>query len=512
MKFKHINKLMVSGLMATLIAFSACDVTDLDPVTLVPEAQGFDDIGKIRGNILGVYDAAQRGWFLGSIQRGYPFGAAHIQQGDMRSGDMYNDQLFYEITYINGWSPTTANQAGMWIGTYRLINRANVVLEGLENALANGVIDEEEYGSFRAEMLFIRALSHWQLVTDFSRPYADDPSQMGIPVRTFAVNDVDRITQAEQIGRGTVAETYTAILADLDQAEAQGGDIGPFRASRYAAIALKTRVKLHQEDWAGVLEEFAKLTNTLDASPDGPFRNPTGGNEMIMAFQNSPESNPGVNGALAAMYGNPALGARGLVKISPLIWVEPFWLEGDLRRSELTSINPSGPQQGIFTTKYDGYINRDDPSPIIRYAEAVLNAAEANARLGNSEVAVTLLNSVRNRSVPAGTAPYTAAGLGAQPGGIVQAIINEKRIEFLAEGIAWYDIHRRSGMGEIPGIPPKVPSRSVNNINQYLPGVWSDPNSLDHSLPYTDPQFVWPIPLQEIVNNPLLAGQQNPGY
>lgn len=512
MILKHINKLMVGVLSVSLLAVSACDVTDLSPVTLLPEEQGFDDIDKIEGNILGVYDAAQRGWYLGAIGRGYPFGAAHIQQGDMRSGDMYNDQAFYEFTYISGWTPTTANNVGMWIGTYRLINRANVVLEGLETALANGVIDEEQYGNLRGEMLFIRALSHWQLVTDFSRPYSDDPSQMGIPVRTFAVNDVARIDEAEQIGRGTVAETYAAILADLDEAETLGGNIGPFRASRSAAIALKTRVKLHQEDWAGVLEEFAKLDHSLDASPEGPFRNPVGGNEMIMAFQNTPESNPGINGALPAMYGNPALGARGLVKISPLIWVAPFWVEGDIRRTELTSINPTGAQQGIFTTKYDSYINRDDPSPIIRYAEAVLNAAEANARLGNSDEAVELLNSVRSRAVPAGTAPYTAAGLGAQQGGIVQAIINEKRIEFLAEGIYWYDIHRLSGMGEKDGIPPKVPSRAVNNINQYQPGVWDDPDRLDHSLPYTAPQFIWPIPNQETVNNPVLAGQQNPGY
>ena len=503
----NINKLMVSVFAAALLAASACDVTDLNPVTLVPEEQAFDDIGKIEGNILGVYDAAQRGWFLGLPQRGYPFGAAHIQQGDMRGGDMYNDQLFYEITYINGWSPTTANQSGMWISTYRLINRVNVVLEGLETALAGGVIDQEQYENFRGEMLFIRALSHWQLVTDFSRPYSDDPSMMGIPYRDFAVNDVGRINEAEQVGRGTIAEDYAGILSDLDQAELQAAEIGPFRASRSAAIALKTRIKLHQEDWGGVLEEFAKLDQTLDASPVNPFRAPEGGTEMIMAFQHTPESNAGVNGGLPAMYGNPALGGRGLVKISPLIWVEPFWLEGDLRRTELTTSNPDG----IFTSKYPSYILRDDPSPVIRYAEAVLNAAEANARLGNAEVAVALLNSVRNRSVPAGTAEYTAAGLAGEEGGIVQAIINEKRIEFLAEGIYWYDIHRLSGMGEKDGIPAKVPSRSVNSLAQYQPGFWG-PEDLDHSLPYESTLFVWPLPLQEIVNNPLLAGQQNPGY
>jgi starch-binding outer membrane protein, SusD/RagB family len=503
MKLLTIKRIFVAVLSSAFLAMSACDVTDQTPVTLVPEDEAFADAGKVMGNILGVYDAAQRGWYLGAIQRGYPFGAAHIQQGDMRSGDMYNDQLFYEITYINAWSPTTANQEGQWLATYRLINRINIVLEGLDEALGNGVIDQEEYDSYRAEMLFIRGLSHYDLVINFSRPYSDDPSMMGIPLRLFAVNDVALINEAEQVGRGTVAGTYEQILADLNEAEALGTEIWPFRASRSAAIAFKTRVKLHQQDWAGVIEEFNKLDFGLAPSPDQPFRDQTG---MIFAFQNTPESNPGVNGALAAMYGNPQLGGRGLVKVSPLIWNEPFWLQGDLRRELLTTRGPDG----IYTSKYDGYVNRDDPAPIIRYAEAVLNAAEAHARLGNLDQAVGLLNAVRNRSVPEGTPGYTAAGLGGQMG-IIQGIINEKRIEFLAEGVYWYDIHRLSGMGEMNGIPPKVPSRGVNDISQYQPGVFG-PEDLDHSLPYSDPQFVWPIPLQEIINNPLLAGQQNPGY
>lgn len=508
MILKTINKkIALATFTVSLLAVGACDITDQSPVTLVPEEQAFADAGKVQGNILGVYDAAQRGFYLGTIQRGYPFGAAHIQQGDMRSGDMYNDQLFYEVTYINGWTPTSANQEGMWIGTYRLVNRINVVLEGLQTALENGVINQDLYDSYRGEMLFLRALSHFQLVTDFSRPFSDDPSQMGVPYRDFAVSNTERVLEAEQVGRGTVAETYDRILQDLDMAEELGTDIGPFRASRGAAIALKTRVKLHQLDYAGVLEEFAKLEYTLSPTPADPFNSPDGNPESIFSLQNTAESNPGTNGALAAMYGNPAEGGRGLVKISPLIWTAPFWLEGDSRR-EITSSNADG----IFTAKYTGYINRDDPTPIIRYAEAVLNAAEANARLGNNGEATNLLNSVRSRAVPAGTAPYTAAGLAGQQGGVLQAIWNEKRIEFLAEGIWWYDIHRLSGLGELSGIPPKVPSRSVNSIELYEPGVWDDPEDLDHSLEYESNLFIWPLPLQEVVNNPVLAGQQNPGY
>ncbi|MBS9523473.1 RagB/SusD family nutrient uptake outer membrane protein [Litoribacter alkaliphilus] len=502
MKMNIKNSLKITAFCASLLAFSACDVTDQSPVTLVPEEEAFSDAGKVQGNILGVYDAAQRGWYLGAIDRGYPFGAASIQQGDMRGGDMYNDQLFYEVTYINGWSPTTANNEGQWIGTYRLINRINVVLEGLQEALANGVIDQGAYDSYRAEMLFLRAFSHWDLVINFSRPYSDDPSSLGIPYRDFAVNNTDLVSEAEQIDRGTVAGVYARVLADLDEAEELGGDIGPFRASRGAAIAFKAKVKLHQDDWAGVLEEYGKLGYALAPSPEVPFRSPDGNTESIFSLNNTAESNPGVNGALPAMYGNPAEGGRGLVKISPVIWNAPFWLEGDARRTELTSSSDIG----IFTSKYDDYINRGNPTPLIRYAEIVLIAAEAHARLGDEGQALELLNSVRDRAIPEGAASLTAGDLS---DGILQAIWNEKRVELLAEGAYWYDIHRLSGRGDMDGIPAKAPSRSITSIDFYAPDA---DISLDHSLPYSSNLFIWPIPLQEVVNNPVLAGQQNPGY
>lgn len=50
-------------------------------------------------------------------------------------------------------------------------------------------------------------------------------------------------------------------------------------------------------------------------------------------MSDSQNSNPGVNGALANMYGNPNLGSRGLVKISPIIWGGEFWHPEDRRRS-----------------------------------------------------------------------------------------------------------------------------------------------------------------------------------
>lgn len=497
-------KLALAG-MALVGVASSCDVTELVPANLIPDQEAFATPSRVNSAVLGVYEAAQRGYYNGSVDRGYPFGAANVEQGDMRGEDMYNDQAFYEVTYTNGYNPQSANNNGMWIGTYRMINRANIVLENLDAALANGVLTQAERDQYRGEMLFLRALGHHEMLIHFSRPFSDDPNAMGIPYRTFAINDVTKVPAGEAVSRGTVAEGYTQLLADLNEAETLMATGTAGRANKGAAIALKSRVKLHMEDWAGVIAEYEKIKGNyaVTADPAAPFR-AVSSTDNIFSFLNSEGSNPNVNGALAAMYGNPADGGRGLVKVSPLIWRADFWHTEDTRRSNLTGRNGAG----IYTTKYIDYVTRTDPNPILRFSEVVLNAAEAHAQLGALNDAVALLNTVRDRALPASVPSYTVAGLGGQAG-VLTAVYNERRIEFLAEGRRWPDIHRLSGAGVMNGIPAKATSRTVTNIDYY---TTDRVISTDHALEYSSHLFVWPIPLEEIQTNTTAPLVQNPGY
>ena len=503
MKLNRISKILTVS--AVLVGMNACDVTDIDPANRIPESVAFSDAARVATTVNGVYEAAQQGFYLGAVQRGYPFGAASTEQGDMKGEDMYNDQLFYEVTYTNAWNPTTANNNGMWISLYRLINRANIVFDGVGQAEESGAITTEAANRYRGEMLFIRALSHHELLIHYSRPYSDDPSLPGVPYRTVAIDDAGKVEAGiEASDRGTIEQAYANLLQDLDQAEQLlESEDRPYRATKGAAIALKTRIKLHMRDWPGVLTEAAKLEALeyeLTETPDGPFATWTS-SESVFSLQNSSASSPGVNGALVSMYGNPALGGRGLVKISPVIWKASFWLEDDLRRTDLTSESGTG----VFTTKYYRFGTNDDAVPLIRYAEVVLNAAEAHARLDENDDALELLNSVRDRALADPTDSYTLAGLG---GGLLDAIHNERRIEFLAEGKRWSDIHRLSGEGLMDGIPLKAQTRSVTTIDQYGNATVN----MDHSLEYSSTTFIWPIPLEETLYNPILAAQQNPGY
>ena len=201
---------------------------------------------------------------------------------------------------------------------------------------------------------------------------------------------------------------------------------------------------------------------------------------------------------------------RALVAISPIIWNDPQWLANDKRREMDVMVKKSG--TGLFTYKYKDPTTRSDASPLLRYAEVLLNRAEAKARVGDATYLVDL-NAVRNRSL---VNPATEAYLAfATPKAAVEAIIKEKRIEFLAEGMRWGDVHRLQGdpLVSTNGIPAKYRNGQAPVAADYQVGVSYVIKASDvAAIPYSSDKFLWPIPTRETSANPVLAGQQNPGY
>lgn len=527
----------IPALTFSLLLTTSCDkeVLELTPADRITELAAFENAARVELAVAGVYDAAQSGFYLGSFvnNRGYPFGAASVEQGDVRGEDMFNHEAFYAITYENTFSPATANNQHMWETLYALINRANVVMEALPAASTGGIITEAQLKEYQGELLFLRALAHHELLIHFARPYdhTADASHPGVPYRTSAINTGARVDEAQAQGRNTVKECYDKIIEDLNTAEANlaatrsSAALKLTRATKGAAIALKTRVLLHKKDYAGVITEGNKIVPaaapfvspvggyTLTAAPDGPFT--TAGNkgntESIFSIDNTTGDTPGTNGALPSMY---APNGRFLVAISPIIYNATFWPVDDTRRTLLTA---KGAGTGFFyTTKYKDVATLTDNTPIIRYAEVLLNLSEAISRTSPLNArALALLNAVRGRA----TAPYTMGSM-ASGDALTQAIVNERRIEFLAEGRRWSDIHRLAVEGKFSykGIPQKVGPKTAVTTADYNAGSGVVRAAIlgVPAIPYENNansfKFVWPFPSTEVSSNPVLATQQNPGW
>jgi hypothetical protein len=507
--------LAIFGLV--LLTASCKKFTELQPLDALSDQTAFESKASIELAMNGVYQQAAVGTYNGGGGRGYPFGAAAIEQAEMRGEDMVNLATFYQITYQSTANTSSANNVNHYENLYNLINQANIVIEGVRTAASNGVLSDAEAKAYEGEARFIRALSHHELVLNFAKPYADNNgAAAGVPYRETAISTTSAFDEASKIGRGTVAEDYAKIITDLDYAEANLGDRTDYsRASKGAAIALKTRILLHKGDWAAVIAEGAKLGTSgaapftspvggykLTESPDGPFANFKSNSESIFSIANSAASNGDVNGALGSMLLPASEGGRSLVATSPNLYNAPFWVAGDLRKSLLQV-----EEKGIFyNNKYRDATTKTDWAPIIRYAEVLLNVAEADARTGNNAQAFALLNAVRNRSVPAASQFTTT------PADLVLAVLNERRVEFAGEGRRWPDLHRlaldtRYGQG---GIPAKLNPGQVNSGTAYDGKTIITPARA--AIPYADFRFLWPFPLSEVNSNPLIASQQNPGY
>lgn len=530
MKTKTYIKRAVLFIGAIVVLNSSCkEYTEISPLAQIPDINAFNSAQNIELTMKGVYQIAAIGNYNGSTAgRGYPFGAASILQAEMRGEDMVNLATFFQFTYESLIDPTTANNTNHWDQLYFLINQVNIVIAGVTD---NSFISPEQSLVYQAEARFLRALSVHELLLNFSKPYADNAgANPGVPYRTVAVSTPAGITENLSVGRGTVAEAYQKILVDLDFAEqnlpeTRSNSIS--RAVKGAAIALKTRVKLHMRDWPGVISEAKKLGvdplsatlvspikgYKLEADVKTPFRAYSNNTESIFSISQSTLSNAGVNGALGSMLAPSVIDGRNLVAVSPNLYNADFWAVGDKRKSELFLFNwNAATKKGdslVFSNKYIDPLNRQEWAPIIRYAEVVLNASEAYFKNNDAASAFALLNKVRNRAVPE-SEQYVSP-----PSDLYRAILNERRMEFSAEGRRWPDIHRLAldPVYGTAGVPWKVGTdivamrRALATKTLMLNG-----KGTINAVPYTSSRFLWPLPIEEINNNPTLGDQQNPGY
>ncbi len=103
---------------------------------------------------------------------------------------------------------------------------------------------------------------------------------------------------------------------------------------------------------------------------------------------------------------------------------------------------------------------------MIRYAEVILNKAEALARLNRLAEAVTEYNAIRVR---AGLKPHVLGTDVTSQTDVLNAIWNERRLELALEGDRWPDLVRTGRAMIVLGLPPDrafqqlypIPSREL---------------------------------------------------
>ncbi|ALW85445.1 hypothetical protein AUC43_10265 [Hymenobacter sedentarius] len=457
---------------ALLTGLPACEVLNQDPPANFTVDDAFATADRINKSILGVYNDLQNAEFLG--------GRALIYS-DIRSGDTDVPSYFgnvgrFQMLSTDGFAQTA------WQGGYRTIFGANSFLQNI--ALNSGKVSPALEKQYIAECKFIRALTMWHLVNLFAQPYnfTANASHPGIVLQlTAPASAADAFDVSQRLPRASVGEVYAQMEKDLTEAIADLPAVTPARsiqnvgrATKEAGRALLARVYLYKGDYVKAADFAGQVITgnqyALNPSPRDAFYTFTTKESIFSVAFNSTD-NPNTNNAIGQHYGPDR---RADITVTPYVASTGPLSATDKRRTTLLDVRGAN----TFTAKFYAV---DNWVPVIRYPEILLTRAEALAQTSAtpSVEAITLLNQVRTRSTTA--VPVTSV---ATQAGLIDAILEERRLELAFEGFRLYDLLRYKRDIPAHGTVPLVK--------------------------YNDPRVIFPIPDRDVQLNPLL--KQNTGY
>jgi hypothetical protein len=489
-----LKALLIVGVGMTLL--NSCKKNEkLNPkaTTLITDVDAFASTGRIEAQVNGLYVKLKSGSFLGSFY----FIASDIRTGDFISTNL--NAAAGATTYSLLTQTTTGDVVDIWEDGYQAINAANVFIDGMDKYKGTAVVGDAKSKNYIAEARLIRAVSYYYLLQLYARPYWDGMgTKPGLPLRLTGITNGGNF----DLARSSVKDTYAQILTDLDFAEQNlplnysSAEFNTTRAHRNTAIALKTRVYLSMQDYPKVKTEADKMVsqaapfraatgvaNTLNPSVQAVFGGSFNSAESIFSMPFTTNDRPGTS--LGSYYlpgrtdgGSATMNGAANYSLYPEgIPADPTWTVADDRRKFLIT----GPlTKKLWLTKFSQATPYLDYAPVMRYSEVMLNLAEAIARTttGVDERGVALLNAVRNRSDK--TTTYTVASF-ANNTAFLAAILKERHIEFLGEGIRNADIMRL-------GIP--IPAKPAHTVP---------------AAPSSAPNYIFPISSDELILNKLMV-------
>lgn len=483
-----------------LLGLSACGNSWLDtkPKDSVPSDEIFDTYKSASVALTGMYDGLQ-----GSSSRNSYYAARMFYYGDVRGQDMQartnnmRSSSCYEMVYI------VDNAPNMWDIPYNVIRRANRIIEAVDNNVISDATPAQ-YNKLKSEALVVRALVHFDLVRLYGQPYTKNNGEsLGVPIV---------LTPSEHTSkpkRSSVAEVYTQVLKDLDDALDIGGLVDSKfygYVNTWFAKGLKARVLLYKGDYPGALpiaEDVIKnspyplWTNTEYV--EGWNTSDKGRKEMLFELINYNNSDWADREGIAYLLNE--LGYADLICTKSFLDI----MESDPNDVRLGVL--VAPQKDKDLIKEFGdnkvFVNklptipgtnemRTNSLPIMRISELYLIAAESAAHIGNSTKAAQYLNDIVLRANPNAT-PIAAKDA------TVERILLEKRKELVGEGQSFFDAMRTN--------QTIIRYNDASDIGFHMP-LRAESMKFDWDYFRT----ILPIPFGEMNTNTNLKGQQNPGY
>ncbi|MCR6510001.1 MULTISPECIES: RagB/SusD family nutrient uptake outer membrane protein [Bacteroides] len=292
---KIINKLFAGSLLAGMMLVSSCAGDYLD--TAPTDSTGATDAVGTTANAMKALNGIAK---IMTTQHSYFGGGFAGENNIMIQYESYPSENYNYNVYASGWSPifnqefhTRTNSiydAYAWYYYYTIAGNANTILANIDNAEGT----EAERNFVKASALTFRAYAFEKLVHYYCWRWQDsnNGASQGIVLR------LDESTDGQ--GYATLAETYTQIYKDLDEAimlfEQSGMDRNASQVwmpNINVAHAIYARAALTKQDYTKALTE-AKLARQnyplmSNAEYHAGFCNPT--SEWIFGSFGSAQEN-----------------------------------------------------------------------------------------------------------------------------------------------------------------------------------------------------------------------------
>lgn len=490
--YNNIKYLIIAGFAG--LGLSSCSKSFLDktPASSANSANYFTNPTAAENGLTGCYRALVDGNFY---QYDNPMNTDGRSDNCYVNGDNTTaEQPLENFTFTS----SNTNVQRDWEELYGDIADCNLVLNSVP-LITDGWSSDTRKLQILGEASFLRAMAYYWLVTEWG----------DCPLITTVTNNGDFVP-----ARSPASVIYAQIVADLKYADSvlpatpYNSEYG--RATQGAAEALLAKTYAQMGDYTNCLTYANKVINSGTYSLVPDFANLWGSShknnaEAIfeMQFPGSTYSFWGVE--LFAYVSSDGWPKRD---IGSYDLIQAFKAAGDTTGSRYTAtfnwqianaafnmpLNAWDYQAAIpFMNKWpdpSGW-NSTDNITLLRLADIILLAAEANNQLGNTSDAITQLNKVRSRAGLAGTTASSQGDLGT-------AILNERRLELVHECMRWNDLLRAEKNGYV-----NVVNLMNSQVNSYGANLNYNMNSDKH-------QYIFPIPLEDMLLNKNLT--QNDGY
>lgn len=440
---------LLSALSAIVLLVSSCKKEYLDtaPTTSTSIGTAFATTQNAFAALNGIHRYLYTQWYGSQDQGG--------QAGNMMYMDVLGEDLVM-TAQANGWLISTyrwlnhrnANSSVVRYNYgfyYAIIGNANLIIANIDNAEG----PQSEKDMIKGQALAYRAWSYYQMIQLFGSRYVAGAANdgLGLPIILTA--------STTPTPRSTVAEVYTQINADLDQAITLLAGYNRSNKSHIdqsVAKGFKARVALTQQNWADAIkfsqEARAGYTLMSNAQYMAGFNDYTNPEWMWGSHQVQDQTSyfysffayMSANFSSTNIRGNPkAINSSLYDAISTTDIRKQLWDPTGTNTAFPIPTTPAGVRKKYMNRKFlsaGGESSSIGDVPLMRAAEMYLIEAEAKARSGDfAGAAQALFPLAKNRDPQ-----YTLSNLTGDA--LINHIMIQRRVELWGEGFRFYDLKR----------------------------------------------------------------------